>query len=127
MLSSRKKIFKVLAIFIVSASMLVLLLPQEALAESSFWSKLGDATLSAVFPPLGAYIAITDAIEDFQGLFGLAQIAGSVIGWIVFVVNFIINLIASFFIAVLTWFVGLFIGLSEHVADTLAVQKGFSI
>src|SRR3989344_1638024 len=60
-------------------------------------------------------------------LLGIGDIAGSVIGWIAFVVNYILSLIAAFFVAIETWVIQIVLQMNTTIVNSTVVQSGFSV
>src|SRR3989338_1135608 len=71
-------------------------------------------------------VAITAAAGFLMpSMFG--GILGSVIAWIVYVINYIIATIFGVFISIIAWFIGIVIQINTNIVNTPIVQNGFSI
>lgn len=60
-------------------------------------------------------------------LFGIGNILGSAVAWIVFVVAYLASTIAGFFIAIMVYGIGIILQLNTNVVNSPAVQIGFQV
>ena len=70
---------------------------------------------------------LLNLLPNISELLGIGDIAGSVIGWVAFVVNYIFSLIAGVFIAFETWIIQIVLQMNTTIVNSVVVQSGFEV
>src|SRR3989344_4588937 len=96
---------------------------------TSIFKKLNrKATVVLTLVALSSFLIPRRANAGWLGdILGIGDIAGSVIGWIAFVVNYILSLIAAFFVAIETWVIQIVLQMNTTIVNSTVVQSGFSV
>lgn len=85
------------------------------------------AILKLVLPAAGFALLLPGHAFALSGIFGIGNIAGRAIGWILFVVNFVIAYILGAFLAFFAACANLFLQLNKNIGSSSVVQTGLSV
>jgi hypothetical protein len=71
--------------------------------------------------------AANSALEAVSNLFGIADIAGWVVGWVAWVASAIISFVLGIVISIEGWLIGVVLQINRNVIQTSIVQSGFGV